>query len=56
LHVKTILCPDRKKTMDVRKMGAEKSVGSKVEEVTEGCIKQHNELNDLYFHQILLQW
>jgi len=31
LHVKTGLCPDRKKAMDVRKLGAEESVWSKVE-------------------------
>ena len=42
--------------MDVRKLGAKESVWSKVEKVTGGCIKQHNELHDLYFHQILLGW
>jgi hypothetical protein len=34
LNFKTGLCPDGKKTMDVRKLGAEGSVWSEVEKVT----------------------
>jgi hypothetical protein len=48
--------PWQDKAMDVRKLGAEGSVWSKVEKVTGGSIEQHTELHDLYLYQILLGW